>query len=462
MRLKNNLIFLVLAVVTVVAFFFFRFYQIQHRVIFDFDQESFSREVFSIIREGNPTLLGPRVLSDKGFFLGPYFIYALTPFYLASALHPFGLVYFLVFYNIVFFAAASRIISRQWSKLHAAFFLLAWATNSLIVQYDTTPWNPISIPLGVLVTWYLLRKIYTEKKALYWALLGLNIGLFFNQHFQFIYLALFSGVFLLLAQKHTKLFSIKRVLAAAASFLATYIPLFIFDIRNNFLNIKLFLGFFTQDVAGTSARGRFLWIEAYETIFLPIIGYRDPILALTFFIVIAICMFYLIKRSVGLKQLFYKSAFVLWVILPFLFMLYNKSLTDYYLISLYPFIYITLIDALITAKRHILIAIGLVIVMYINYSLFLLVVRPNPLGMMEKDRAIRVMQENIKPNKPYNVTFNMPPGMGTGYTYLLEWYNIKPVTSPGTPLIEINNPKLDGDVNVNSDIGIKIPQEMRK
>lgn len=462
MRIKNNLIFIVLAVVTAVAFFFFRFYQIQHRVLFDFDQEGFSRVVHNIIQNHDFTLIGPRVLSDKGFFLGPYFIYALVPFYLLSQSHPYGLIYFLVIYNIVFFAVASRILSKQWSKIHAIFFLLAWATNSLIVRYDTTPWNPISIPLGVVVVWYTLHKIFSENKVVHWALLGLVLGIFFNQHFQFIYLFLFSGVFLVLLQKSKKILTARRAASLIAAFAATYIPLLIFDLRHDFLNLNLFLSFFTDDIGGNIEHGRFLWIQTYAVIFHPIIGYKDTILAITFFIAFSLTLLHMIKRTDGFKNIFYKSTFIMWVMLPFLFALYNKRMTDYYLISLYPFIYITLIDVLISAKRHILLAIGMILVMYVNYSLFLQVVRPVPLGMYEKDRAVRIMQASVKENSTYNISFNMPPGLATGYTYLLDWYKTTWVDKPGIPLIEFNNPKKDGDVSVNTDIGIKIPQEVRK
>lgn len=453
---------MILAVVTVVAFFFLRFYQIQHRVIFDFDQEGFSRAVYGIIREQDLTLIGPRVLSDKGFFLGPYFIYALVPFYLFSQLHPFGLIYFLVLYNIIFFIAASRILSKQWSRLHAIFFLLAWATNALIARYDTIPWNPISIPLGVLAVWYLLNKIFYENKIIHWAMLGLTLGIFFNQHFQFVYLILFSGVFLVLHLKHKKHISFKRIGVLIAVFATTYLPLFLFDLRHGFLNLNLFLSFFKEDIGGNIERGRFLWIQTYATIFQPIIGYRDNILAVTFLVAFSLTLLHMIRRTTGFKNLFYKSTFIMWVLLPFMFALYNKRMTDYYLISLYPFIYITLIDTLLSAKRHILLAIGTILVIYVNYSLFLQVVRPVPLGMYQKDRAIRVMMANVRENATYNVSFNMPPGLATGYTYLLDWYRVKRTDKPGIPLIEFNNPKKDGDVSVNTDIGIKIPPEVRK
>lgn len=462
MRFKNNIIFSLLAIVTVIAFFFFRFYQIEHRVIFDFDQEDFSRSVAQILQQGDLTLIGPRVLSDKGFFLGPYFIYALVPFYLLSNLHPWGLIYFLITYNILFFILAAKLITKLWSKYHAVFFLLAWATNSLIVRYDTTPWNPISIPIGVMLVWYLLHKIIQNNRMRYWLLLGLTYGLFLNQHFQFVFLMVFGGIFVLLAHKEHTLLSAKRIAIAASGFLFTYVPLFLFDIRHNFLNARLFLSFFTEDVSGTAERGRFLWIQTYSTVFQPIIGYRDPILAITFFILLAICLLYMTRRSEGYKSYFYKSALIMWMLLPGIFALYNKRMTDYYIISLYPFIYITLIDILLTTRRYILLTIMLIIGMYVNYSLFLLVVRPNPLGMYQKDRAIQIMKSRVKENVDYNISFDMPPGLTTGYFYLLDWHKVRRVDKPGIPLIEFNNPKKDGDVDVNTDIGIKIPKEVRK
>jgi hypothetical protein len=273
---------------------------------------------------------------------------------------------------------------------------------------------------------------------------------------------LFSGVFLILLQKRKKVFSAKGAALSFVGFISTYAPLFLFDIRHGFLNLNLFLSFFSNDVSGTAERGRFLWIETYSTVFQPIIGYKDPILAMTFFILVGLCFVYMTKQSTGFKTYFYKSAFIIWIVLPFMFAYYNKPMTDYYIISLYPFIYITLIDTLLTSRRYILLTIMTIVALYVNYSLFLLIIRPNPLGMYEKDRAIRVMQANVRENAKYNISFDMPPGLTTGYFYLLDWYGVKRIDRPDVPLIEFNNPKKDGDVDVNTDIGIKIPKEVRK
>ena len=84
-------------------FAFLRFYNLERRIEFSWDQEQFSTQIREIVRDNKFTLLGPRVTDDKGFFLAPYFTYLLLPFYLTTNLHPSALVPFLYVVNTIFF-----------------------------------------------------------------------------------------------------------------------------------------------------------------------------------------------------------------------------------------------------------------------------------------------------------------------------------------------------------------------
>ena len=76
------------------VFMFLRFYNIEERIIFDWDQEQFSYQIKNIVENKDFTLLGPRANNDRGFFLGPYFTYLLVPFYMFRNLHPIALIDF--------------------------------------------------------------------------------------------------------------------------------------------------------------------------------------------------------------------------------------------------------------------------------------------------------------------------------------------------------------------------------
>ena len=135
-----------LLIAVFIIFAFLRFYNLDQRINFDWDQEQYSYQVEKIIK-GDITLIGPRINNDTGFFLGPYFTYILVPFYLLRNLHPTALIDFVETYNIIFFIASYLVISKLFSKKHALMFLLLWSVNSLLVVYDTLPLNPLLIPL---------------------------------------------------------------------------------------------------------------------------------------------------------------------------------------------------------------------------------------------------------------------------------------------------------------------------
>src|SRR3989344_6963139 len=109
------------------VFAYFRFYNLDQRIIFDWDQEQYSYQIKNVLENGDFTLLGPRANNDRGFFLGPYFTYLLVPFYLIRNLHPIALIDFVVTYNIAFFLVSYFVLSRLFSKNHSYMFLSLWA-----------------------------------------------------------------------------------------------------------------------------------------------------------------------------------------------------------------------------------------------------------------------------------------------------------------------------------------------
>jgi hypothetical protein len=67
---KKNILFVFLLTIIFFIFSFLRFYHLEKRFVFDWDQENICYSVKNIIK-GKLTLIGPRVVSDAGFFLGP-------------------------------------------------------------------------------------------------------------------------------------------------------------------------------------------------------------------------------------------------------------------------------------------------------------------------------------------------------------------------------------------------------
>lgn len=440
---------------------FLRFYNIEERVIFDWDQEQYSYKVKNILANSDFTLLGPRVNNDRGFFLGPYFIYLLIPFYLITNLHPNALILFIITYNIIFFGASFWILNKIFNSKAALVFLSLWAINYQLLNYDTTAWNPILIPLGIMFVLIILFNIYNKAKVKTYLLLGLTLGLFVNIHFQFLFIILFSLIFLLISFKKSNVFKIKNFLSLTASFLITFLPLFIFDLRNNFLNSKLFLGFFLEDNPAL-VNDNNVWKTVFVNFLKPFI-YLEKVEYMWLFLFIIIGMvLYLIKKNKSFLKNFYISFLIILIFTPIVFQVYGTRPTEYYFLYLAPFIIITIADFFILSNRKFLLVPLLVFLLAINNTALNKNLHSIPIGLFYKDKTVSTLKNNIDETKKFNVTIDAPLGFHNGYKYLLDWYKIPQSGNFTDPLIQIKLPPEKVDIRVSDGIGLIIPKEVRK
>ena len=456
---KRQLIIQVFLIGLVFALFaFFRFYNLDKRIIFDWDQERDANIIKQLLIDHKPTLIGPRVISESGFFLGPYFIYLLTPFYLLTNLHPQGLIYFINFYNIIFFALSYLILKKIYGLHQFLIFLFLWTVNFLLIEYDIIPWNPVFIPLGVVVTWLILYRIFKNNAVKDWLFLGLVLGFFVNMHFQFIFMILFSAFFLILYQIKKKAFDFKKIVVAKLSFLAMFIPLLIFDLRHNFLNTHALINFFfSQGVRADHDPN--VWFTVFTYFLQPLIYLTSELLVKLLYFVLLLIIFYLCKKKEKFHKLFYYSTLFLWLVFPLFFILYGKRPSEYYFVFLYPFIFISFIDFIFTFKKN-----------YVAYFLILLLsicsiqnslshLKTNIFSLYYKDLAIKELKK-LTENKKFNISFDTSLGANSGYRYLIDYYQIKQTGNWSDPLVQIRIPPKEGDIHIQ-EIGIKIPQELK-
>ncbi|MGB9598860.1 MAG: hypothetical protein ACPLZH_03400, partial [Minisyncoccales bacterium] len=220
-------------------FLFFRFYQIEKRLPFGWDQE---RDAFAVkkILEGNLTLIGPRVVGEGGFFLPPFFFYFLSPFYFIFKGNPFySLISFLSLYLISFFLASYLTLSKVFGKKVAYLFLVIWSFLPVAILIDRIVWNPLLVPLFFVVIVFIFYKYLQSENILFFVALSLVYFLGISFHIQ----VAFYLPFLLLALFFVgdKKLVFKKILIIFVSSILVFLPLIIFDIRHNFLNLNLIL-----------------------------------------------------------------------------------------------------------------------------------------------------------------------------------------------------------------------------
>ncbi len=448
-------------ILVAIVFLTLRLYNLSQRIIFDWDQEQFSTQIKQIVINHKLTLLGPRATNDSGFFLGPYFTYLLIPFYLLTNLHPSALIYFIVIYNLLFFGSAFLIIGKLFGKLQALTFLILWSIISILVAYDTIPWWPILIPLGVVLIWLALYKIFIQKNKLAnYILLGLLLGLFSNIHSQFAFLILFS-VFFFISNRRTIKLTLAKIASLLGAFIITFLPLALFDLRHNWLNSKLFIAFFT-----TSSDNRpydpNVWREVFTNFLLPLINQRSQTLMFIFYLIIFFLAIYLYKHKQKFSKSFYWSFIGLWLFVPLLFSLYAKRPSEYYFVFLYPFICIVLVDFFLSLRQKWLLLPFLLLILAFNWQRLALEMKTNPLRLYYKDKTIKELKTLLKSDREVKITFDTPLGLNSGFVYLIDYYQINKGDDNKLPLVEIRNPRHPGDIKINDAIGLKIPAEVRR
>lgn len=458
----QTLIVFLLTLTIFINFSYLRFFNLEKRFVFDWDQENICYLVKNIIN-GKLTLIGPRVVSDAGFFLGPYFSYLLVPFFLLTKLHPKALIFFVIFVNILFFWLSFFLLKKIFGKTISILFLSFWTINFFLIHFDTVGWWPVILPLGIIVTFYFLEKIYKKNKLSDWIILGLVLGFFVNMHFQFVFIVFFSFIFLLilLIKKEIPLDK-KNLFLFLASFILMFSPLFIFDLRHQFLNTKAFFNFFFGSEKALN-KDLSIWWSVFGNFLKPLIVLGDPFknqwpIKIFYFLNLFI-IFFLLKKEKGFKKRFFQSLFILWIFFPLAFMFWGKRPAEYYFIFLYPFIFLTLINFFTKIKKLSILILILIVIFFLTKENIFSTFKNNYFGFYYKEKVAKIIKKKTE-GKKFNISFDVPLGMNYGFNYFFDFYQIKQSGDFSDPLVEVRIPPKKNDIVIDK-IGIKFPQELK-
>ena len=458
----QTLIVFLLTLTIFITFSYLRFFNLDKRFVFDWDQENICYSVKNIIN-GKLTLIGPRVFSDAGFFLGPYFSYLLVPFFLLTKLHPKALIFFVIFVNVFFFWLSFFLLKKIFGKTISILFLSFWTINFYLIHFDTVGWWPVVLPLGIISTFYFLKKIYEKNKLSDWIILGLVLGFFVNMHFQFVFIILFSLMFLLISLiKREIILKKKNISLFLISFILMFLPLFIFDLRHQFLNTKAFFNFFFGSEKALN-KDLSIWWSVFGNFLKPLIVVGDPFKnqwpTKIFYFLNLFIIFFLQKKEKGFKKEFFQSLFILWIFFPLAFIFWGKRPAEYYFIFLYPFIYLIIISFFIKIKNLSVLILALIFIFFSTKDNVFYTFKDNYFGFYYKEKVAKIIKEKTE-GKKFNISFDVPLGMNHGFNYFFDWYQIKQTGDFSDPLIEVRIPPKKNDIVIDK-IGIKFPQELK-
>jgi len=416
---KNKILIIIVALGL-----FLRLYYLPNFIGFAWDQERDAFTVKQIIVDKKLTLIGPRVVNDRGFMLGPYFFYILLPFYLITNLNPNAIILFIATYSFIFLISSFFILKKIFSSKMALIFVFIWSVLPLAISIDTISWNPLLIPFLFIFLIYLLNNL-NFNKIKNWLMLGFYLGFSFNIHVQLIILSFMAFIFLLIKVSKKDFF--KRIFFLFLGFLLSFLPLLIFDLRHNFLNLHLFLNFFSN---GSSVKNYFAFIPVWTNFISSIFIIKSSFFSILFWFILTLILFFLSKKNILNKILL-----ITWLFFPIIFIFYGQRPSEYYFNFCLPVIVLVFSQLIVKINSKIVfITILIVSLLVIYFKLKNNII--DSYSLANKTTVVKYIGQKVDQNQ-FNLSYNVPIGQNSGFSYLMDYLKIKPTNNSKDPLIQI-------------------------
>lgn len=162
-------------------FIFLRFYEIETKSIFGFDQVDSAWAAKDIIVDHKFPLIGPENKLGSGFFVGPLYYYLISIFYFFTDLDPIAAGLFAGFTSVIGFFTLFFVTKKLFSFNLALIAVLLNTVSYSAIQFDRIQWEINFVPIVSTLAFYFLYKTIrgNEKNILY---LGIILALAFHVH----------------------------------------------------------------------------------------------------------------------------------------------------------------------------------------------------------------------------------------------------------------------------------------
>lgn len=397
---------------------------------FGHDADLYSWIVKDILVDHHFRLIG-QLTSTEGIFIGPLFYYLLIPFFLLFRMDPIGTAFFppiiAVLTILSYYFVFSKLFNKAAGLIAALIHAISWPT----IGFDR--WMVPTIPTKLWAIWYLYSLILISRGNFSTLpILGLLVGLIWHIHLALLPSLLAIPVALIVSKK---LPNPKQILLFLICFIIPSLPLFLFEIRHNFIQLTSLINTFlsndkTGGVGFAKLQSVFGQISQNTASFLisPLSLSKEYQIVLT--IILILSAFWLAK----IKIIKFKEAIVLlsWIIGVVLYFTFSSIITSEYYFTNLEIVFMLIISLLLFAvfksskfgKYFIILALGFFVLrnlyLYITYQ-------PYHIGYAEKEAITKyIIQDAKSKNWPcVGINYITMPGENVGFRYLFYIHNLK-------------------------------------
>lgn len=396
---------------------FFSFYHIEQLYGFEFDQERDFNIVKSMVVDHKFTLIGPRVVSSAGFYLGPWYYYLQIPFFMAMGGDPLYGAVFTGFTSVAICLLIYFVLNRHtFSRLISVLAAVLWVSSA-----NRSNWNVAFVPFFFLLFLHLYWELEKTKRFLSLLLLTLVLSISFNFHPQMIFLLPVWLYAIFLYFRSSKKLSPREVGLTLLAFLIPFAPLAVFDLRHNFVNTNAALNFLgsssLKNVAVPFFRFSYSLRQFSTSLAFIYPGFQHNLFLTSFFLLTGFIF--------ALFNLKYLSIFLV-TFLSIVVLSFYRELTwpEYYHYLSGFALFILAVVALSRFKlgRWAFMALMLFVV-WGNYKTLTTYI--NPGSYYHKKAMVLWMLEKNKPYEKLNIENDFKYGEGLGFLPIREYYEKK-------------------------------------
>lgn len=382
--LKNK--YLVIVIGIFLFELFLRFYQMDIKNAFGYDQVDNAWAAKNIIVNHNFPLIGMAAKANSGISIAPVYYYLIAVIYWATNLNPIasaimgGITSIFSFW--VLFYVSKKLFSKEVAVI--AIFIYTFVMQSILWDRVQVPTNFIA-PIGLLIFYVLYRITQGDVKKI--IILAALVGFSFNIHFTSVFYPIMILLTLPFFPKTRE--TLKYILISIPVFLIWMLPVIVAVVGHNasttgaasYLQTN-YHGFHLRRVFQLMGDGL---IQFEQYLFINVL---KPLKY------IAIPVFYIIFlfKSVSRAKLIFCYLVLLWFIVPwFGFATYSGEITDYYF-SISRFIALIIVAyffgrvwAIRNVAPKIAVIVVLIYIAFVNLEAFF---PYKDVGLAEKEKTV--------------------------------------------------------------------------